>query len=237
MSDKMKILLAAATPFEIAPVVEYLKEKADKIEQGHYHFPHIIISPFVHGVGAGIAAAQLSRMLALGKHKLLIQAGVAGAYDRNLQLGDVVQVIKDTFIDLGVEENDLNLTAGQDGFTSAFELGLIPPDEYPFEKGWIPIEKGPLPEFLPKVTGGTVNCVHGTAESIKNTLKKYPELQIETMEGAAGAYTAKIFQIPFLQIRSISNYVEPRNRAGWKIELAIEKLNEVLKEMVRALEG
>ena len=235
MSDKTKILLAAATPFEIAPIVEYLKNKATKEENGHYYFSNTIVSPIVHGVGSGIAAAQLSRALALGKYQLLIQAGVAGAYDRSLQLGDVVQVVKDTFVDLGVEEDEEKLNAGQSNFTSVFELGLIPANEYPFVDGWIPIEKGKLPEFLPKVVGGTVNRVHGSAISIEKTLKKYPELQVETMEGAAAAYAAKIFNLPFLHIRGISNYVEPRNRAGWEIEKAIGALNKVLIEMFEEL--
>ena len=189
--------------------------------------PFTFIPSFM-GSETGIAAAQLSRKLALNRYQLLIQAGIAGAYDRELALGEVVQVVKDTFIDLGVEEKNAD-------FTSVFELDLIPKDAYPFEQGWIPIEQGELPTFLPKVTGGTVNRVHGTENSIAHTLKKYPGLQVESMEGAAAAYTAKLFQLPFLQVRAISNYVEPRDRAGWKVELAIENLNNTLQEMIIAL--
>jgi futalosine hydrolase len=45
------------------------------------------------------------------------------------------------------------------------------------------------------------------------------------MEGAAVLYVAEMLDIPAIQIRSISNYVEPRNRENWKIKEAIENLN------------
>ena len=44
-------------------------------------------------------------------------------------------------------------------------------------------------------------------------------------------------QVKFLQIRSISNYVETRNRENWNIPLAIQNLNQVLTEMLQALAG
>ena len=46
-----------------------------------------------------------------------------------------------------------------------------------------------------------------------------------------------MMQVPFLEIRSISNHVEPRNRAAWDIPLAIGQLNEVLIGMLKSLAG
>jgi futalosine hydrolase len=39
-----------------------------------------------------------------------------------------------------------------------------------------------------------------------------------------------MLQIPCIQLRSISNYVEPRNRSNWNIPLAIKALNDYLLE-------
>ena len=57
------------------------------------------------------------------------------------------------------------------------------------------------------------------------------------MEGAAFFYACLMMQVPFLEIRSISNHVEPRNRAAWDIPLAIGQLNEVLIGMLKSLAG
>jgi futalosine hydrolase len=49
------------------------------------------------------------------------------------------------------------------------------------------------------------------------------------MEGAAVAYVCERFDVPWVQIRAISNMVEPRNRSAWDIPLAIKNLHfEVL---------
>jgi futalosine hydrolase len=34
--------------------------------------------------------------------------------------------------------------------------------------------------------------------------------------------------VPYIQLRSVSNYIEPRNRASWKIPLAVKNLNDTL---------
>ena len=44
------------------------------------------------------------------------------------------------------------------------------------------------------------------------------------MEGAAFFYVCLCENIPFLQIRAISNYVEQRNEKNWNIPLAIKNL-------------
>jgi len=224
----LHILLAAATPFEIGQTLEYLSENANQSDDGIFNIKQLKITPFVHGVGAVLTATHLSHILGKNQFQLVIQAGVAGAYDKSFQLGDVVQVTQDGFLDIGVEEKD-------GAFTSAFELGLIENNGYPFEDGWIKSESESLPSFLRKVNGGTVNTVHGSKTTIERTVAKYPEIEVESMEGAAAAYACKIFDVPFIQIRSISNYVEPRNRDNWELELAINKLNEVLKGMIESL--
>jgi len=227
-NDSLNILIAAATPFEIGPTLDFLSKNANQSKEGIFTIQKLNITPFVHGVGTVLTSTHLSHILGKNEFQLVIQAGVAGAYDKSFQLGDVVQVTQDGFLDIGVEEKN-------GAFTSAFEMGLIELNQFPFESGWIKSEADTLPTFLRKVNGGTVNTVHGSAESIQKTIAKYPEIEIETMEGAAAAYVCKIFETPFIQVRGISNFVEPRNRDNWELELAINKLNEVLKGMIESL--
>jgi futalosine hydrolase len=80
----------------------------------------------------------------------------------------------------------------------------------------------------------TVNKVHGYDASIDLMQKKY-NCDLETMEGAAFFYVCLMENVSFLQIRSVSNYVEPRNKENWDIPLAINNLNDVLKEVIQVM--
>ena len=71
-------------------------------------------------------------------------------------------------------------------------------------------------------------------DSIKNTIKLF-QPDIETMEGAVFMYICNAEKIKCAQIRSISNYVEERNKKSWNIVLAIEKLNETAIQIINTI--
>lgn len=223
----MEILIVSATPFEIAPTLGFLESNFNTDQDFIFDAPSIRVHVCITGVGMMATAWHLGQSIAQTNFDLVINAGVAGAFDRSLQLGAVVQVISDRFGDLGVEE-------ANGTFTDMYELGLISPNQTPFVNGILynPIAHGS--EFLQNVNGLTVNRVHGNSNSIQSILKKYPEAQIETMESAAVFYSCLLAGTRFIAIRSISNYVEPRNRDAWKLDLAIDRLNAVILEMLQS---
>ena len=203
----MKLLLVAATPFEIEPFKSYWTAKS--INSGE-------IEILVTGVGMVATAFDMGRLLATKQFDLAINAGIAGAFDKNLAVGDVVHVVNDRFAELGAEDGD--------GFISIDELGF---------GGSILRPISPLLS-LPQMAGVsaiTVNKVHGSESSISETLKRFNP-QVESMEGAAFVYACNQFNLPSLQIRSISNYVERRNRDSWNIPLAIKNLNNTVIEII-----
>ncbi|MEQ1746824.1 MAG: futalosine hydrolase [Saprospiraceae bacterium] len=221
----MDILLVAATSLEIAPTLQHLEAHFQKHADGVYQNAGTRVLPLVTGVGLVTTAWHLGRYFALHRPDWALNAGIAGAFDRTLRLGDVVQVASDRFGDLGAEEAD-----GR--FADLFDLGLAAPNEPPFQEG---VLKNPASEqtaFLPLAHGLTVNRVHGCADSIGSVRKKYPEVQVETMESAAFFHACLLAEVPFVALRSISNYVEPRNRAAWEIGPAVERLNTVVVEML-----
>ena len=55
------------------------------------------------------------------------------------------------------------------------------------------------------------------------------------MEGAAFQYVARQANIPFLQIRAVSNYIGERNKYNWKIKESIANLNQVIIKYVEKL--
>lgn len=222
----MNILIVSATPFEIAPLLQHLQEQFIALEPSHFQRGELQVAVLITGVGLPLAAYAMGKVLALKKYDLAIHAGIAGAYTRNMKIGDVVEITSDYFSDLGVEE-------ANGDFTSVFTMGLIEPNQAPFTNSEL---VNPNPgNFLPHAKGLTVNKVHGFAPSIQAVQQRYAA-EIETMESAAFFYACLMEQQAFLAIRAISNQVEPRNRANWNISLAIENLNSVLIEMLSLYE-
>lgn len=220
----MNILIVSATRFEIAPLLAHLREQFIEYETDRFQQGDLQITVAITGVGMTLTAYAMGRLLNNQFYGLAINAGIAGAFHRDLTLGEVVQVTSQQFGDLGAEEAD-----GQ--FTSIHEMGLIEADQFPFQNGRLINEAAGQSNFLPQASSITVNKVHGYPPHIEQIRKKYP-VDIESMEGAAFFYACLTQQQPFLEIRAVSNYVEARNRDHWRIDLAIEKLNEVLIQMV-----
>lgn len=218
----MHILLVAATPFEISPCLQWLSTGFQQPKEGIYKNNELQVQVLITGVGSTATAFQLGLMLGQNRPNWVLNAGIAGAFDPQLGIGTVVQVLRERFGDLGVEEAD-----GR--FTDLQEMGFVP-------LGILSNPNPPLPN-LPLAQGLTVNKVHGSADSIHQILEKYPDVQVESMEGAAVFYACLAAGVPFAEIRSISNRVEPRNRDAWDLPLSIKNLNEVLVGMLKQLTG
>jgi len=219
----MNIVIVSATSFEILPLLEYLKKNFKNKDEVRFFNNKLDIHILETGVGSVHTTFALTQFFnQLSSIDLAINMGIAGAFDRKLPIGEVVQVKSDRFGDLGVEEKD-----GR--FTDVFELGLVPKNTAPYTDGQIKVDTAN--DFLPAVAAITVNKVHGTAASIQKIEQKY-QPTIESMEGAAFMYCCAQFGIKGMQIRSISNYVEPRNKANWDIPLAIDNLNKTVIEML-----
>ena len=211
----MKILLVAATKAEIDPFLSYYAFDAEtpfeKIIGDHQ------LNILITGVGMVATAFSMAKTLSVQNYNLAINAGIAGSFKPSLKPGEICLVKEDTFAELGAED-------GND-FLPLDKLGFGKSSYSPVES-----EKFSKHKLLKQVNAITVNTVHGSEESIqKITTRLNPD--IESMEGAAFYFSCEQFQIPSLQVRAISNYVERRNRDNWHIELAIKELNNYLIEL------
>jgi futalosine hydrolase len=202
-------LLIAATELEIKPFFNY----------------DIDVDILITGVGVPNTLYQLQKKLSEKKYGMVIQAGIAGAFTKQFQLADTVIVKEDCFADIGMEEK------GE--FTPVFETKMADKNALPYKNGWLINEKWiPEQEPLALARAVTINKVSDSKKQKWMLMKKF-EPQIETMEGAALHFVCLQENIPFLQLRSISNYVGERNKAKWEMKEAIENLN---KELQRVLE-
>ena len=223
-----QILLVAATIQEIQPTLGFLAETHNRLTDRHFRTARAEIRVLITGVGLTLTAYTLGQFFAHNQPDLAVNAGIAGALDRTLAIGSVVEVVAEEFADLGAEDRN-------GGFLDLFQLGLANPDQTPFSGGKLvhaPEWPG-LPEGLPRVAGISVNRVHGAETSIRR-LRARTDGKVESMEGAAFFYACLTAGVPFAAIRSVSNYVEPRNRSNWNIPLAVHNLNAVLIKLFQS---
>ena len=210
----MNLLLTAATPAELAPTLDWLRSAADRTDKNVLTLGQLRIEVLFSGIGTVSTAYVLGQRFASTTPDLAIMAGICGAYDRSLELGQVVRVSQERNVHAGGENRDESLLDFPDmGFDFAF----------PFSSdGWLqPADVAA--QYLPyrSVRGGTTDRSSGSQHTIDRIRTHYPGVQVESMEGAAFFYACKMAGVTPLQIRSVSNYVEPRNRANWKIREAI----------------
>ncbi|MGV3509722.1 MAG: futalosine hydrolase [Sphingobacteriaceae bacterium] len=209
----MKILLVAATQLEIEPTIFHINELENKYNNS--------IKILITGVGMTATAFSLGRELAINQYDLAINAGIAGAFDRALNPGEVVSVSLDCFAELGAEDGENFLSIDELGFGKS---SIKPDQQY----------NHPIISSLKKARSITVNKVHGNDESIYITTDRLNP-QTESMEGAAFFYACNQVNVPCIQIRAISNYVERRNRESWNIPLALQNLNDTLIKLLNHL--
>jgi futalosine hydrolase len=174
-------------------------------------------------------AAHCAQRLAGGRYDLALNLGLCGAFDPALPLGAVVHVVTDRISELGAEDGE--------GFLTLHELGLDGDGDPAEFRGELVNEAPPVcPALaeLPAVRGITVNTVHGNERSIADVLQRF-DPQIESMEGAGFMYACLLSQVPFAQVRAVSNRVERRNRAAWRIAEAVAGLERAALAMLDSL--
>lgn len=208
----MKTLVVAATKAELTFLYQHFSlQEGDFIEDKKFDI-------LITGVGMVATAFALGKYLS-SKYNLVLNLGIAGGFDRAFELGAVVNITQDTFAELGAEDGE--------NFVSITELGF---GENSYKS------KSSFKINLPMVSGITVNRVSGNDKNIKNLVHRLNPAT-ESMEGAAVLFACEQEKIDCLQIRSISNYVEPRNKDNWKIGLAIKNLNDWAISFLTDLNG
>jgi futalosine hydrolase len=226
----MKILLVAASNND----VQLLRDQLTFVYKinnnlSNYKLGTMDIDILITGHGSVFMAYHLTKALDAFSYDLAINIGIAGSYDYFLELGFVVNVVQDQFADLGFEEKD--------SFFTLSEKELLNEDSFPFTSevlrflGNFEIE---TVESLIPVKAITVNTLHSSHENIQKVRSRF-NCEIETMNGAAFFYVCLMEKIPFLQIRSISYFIEIRKVDNWNLHLAVTNLTKSVIEILEEL--
>lgn len=208
----MKLVIGAATHLEIQSLLDFFEADVQDVVSFQGHQIRFITT----GVGStDTACSWLSNPNAL-EGDFWIMVGVAGAFNPDLKIGSVVEVVSETWGDLGIEHADGT-------FEDVFAMGLMDPDHVPYQEAAL---KNPTYYTeLPKVKGLTVQTTSGTDATILKRKTMYNP-DVESMEGAGFFQAALSRGVPFCQLRAISNRVEPRDQSRWNLPLALDQLTK-----------
>ena len=175
------------------------------------------------GLGAVNTAHALTCALQADLPDLVLQVGVGGGYPHtSLRVGDVALASEEVYGDIGVRTGAgwqpcelIGIPVWRDGESEIFNR--FPLDRELVEKARAAVAAaGGEPAVGAFVT---VQECSGSAGLGRERGLRFEAL-CENMEGAAAAHVSRIYGVPFLEIRGISNRVEDRALDTWDIPLA-----------------
>ncbi|MGX6604329.1 futalosine hydrolase [Micromonosporaceae bacterium Da 78-11] len=172
---------------------------------------YVVVEPV--GVGPASAAAGTARLLAAGQYHAVISAGIAGGFPGRAAVGATVLGTRSIAADLGAETPD----------------GFLPVEELGFGTSVLAADAAllkALAEALPEAVVGdilTLSTVTGTARTAHRLAERFPAAVAEAMEGYGVATAAA--GIPFVELRTISNPIGPRDRSAWRLREAFAALS------------
>ena len=224
----MKILVTAAEEQELnraKKALEAVKESRNVESEVDFRLTGIGSVQACHCVTRAIVGS----MAAGNPYDLVINIGIAGSYDfEEFPIGSAAVISREYFGDLGF--------GGSDGFTDLFQYGILDRDGFPYTDGALARKVLPYPQIekvLEKYRPGagiTVQCVTGTPEKVEE-LKGPFAAHIESMAGAGVYYAALMEQVPFFELRTVSNAVGERDTSKWDSRAALDTLEECCREI------
>jgi len=217
------ILAVAATEIEMAPFLAESKT-----------LPHPSRT-LVTGVGPVAAALRLTRFLCQCEEQLdaIILFGVGGGY---LQPEPDPQP---ELLDICLAEQEV---AGDFGICLGDEMAYLDRSltgELVHEMDAALLHR--CRTILNRLGGGHRTGVFITVNGISGTTNRGRMLQTrwhglcENMEGAAVARVCREFELPLAELRCISNYVEDRNTATWRLSEACTKAGQTAFQLIQGL--
>jgi len=217
----MRILMTSAAAFELDDILDqFIYDHRINPRLERFRYKGLEIDALYTGIGMVPTAYWLSKVLASEAYDFALNVGIAGSYNQNFKIGQVVNVTSDLFCEMGAEDGDK--------FITLQELELMDASGFPFVDGVL-YNKSKIKNkeilSLPEAKAVTSNTIHGNEKTINRMVALFKP-DIESMEGAAFFYVCLNENIPFAQVRSISNYVDIRNKNDWNIPKALESLTK-----------
>ncbi|MDR3226658.1 MAG: futalosine hydrolase [Prevotellaceae bacterium] len=215
----MNILITSATTLEL----QHIREKLKSLQNHNIDF-------CTTGIGCTFTTYALAKKLHNANFDLILNIGIAGSFVNHITIGTTVVVESEIFGNLGITYPHK--------FSTLFDEKLMNENAEPFTCGKLlcPYLKIFDLKNIQSVCGITVDTTSGEQNQIEK-IKTMFNADIETMEGAAFFYVCLSEKIPFLEIRTISNYIEPRDKSKWDIALALNNLANTVFDFLNNLQS
>jgi futalosine hydrolase len=183
-------------------------------------------------MGAVNTAHALTRhLLTSSRPQLVIQTGIAGAYvPAGLAVGSAVLATDEMYGDVGVITKEGWFPADHIGIPLVEATASHPArfNHFPFDEPLVACASGLCGPLVAR-TGPFVTLAQGTGlRALGDTLFERFGALCESMEGAAAAHVCALYDVPFLEVRGISNLVEDRDRSAWRIKEAADSSQRVV---------
>lgn len=190
------------------------------------------------GMGKTNAAHALTALLETTPVRGVIGFGIGGAYPGSgLDVGGIALATEAVYGDEGVQAPGGWMTTEGIGIplwrrgearmfnTFALDAARVARARTALADAGYDVRTGP---FV------TVSACSGTAALGAMMAARVPGALCEGMEGAALAHVAAIYEVPFLELRAVSNLVEDRDLSRWRIRDAAEAAQQAVRLVARA---
>ena len=195
------------------------------------------------GIGAVNTAQALTGALETLRPNFVLQTGIGGAYlTSGLDIGDIALATDENYGDLGVltpngwhsaEEIGIPVLRKDRDYYNRFEL-----DSNLVSQAHITVNKINWGITAPTVISGpfvTVQQCTGVSSKGNELAARFGGI-CENMEGAAAAHLCALYNVPFIELRAISNRVEDRNFDTWDVTLAAYRAQKATGKIIKNIE-
>jgi len=194
----------------------------------------------VGGMGKANAAHAATILIEHHAPDAIIVFGVGGAYPSSgAKIGDVALAREEIAGDEGVLTKDgfrdtgfLGIPLVRTTTSTIYHAFPAPASLFDAALRAVQLPAGPDGGALHAGTFVTLSTCTGTAEGARELEQRYRGL-CENMEGAAVAQVAALYNVPWIEVRGISNIVGDRDRASWDIPRAARAAQEAVLRILK----
>jgi futalosine hydrolase len=172
------------------------------------------------GMGKVNAAQAATALLETHAVRGILGFGIGGAYaGSGLETGDVALASASIYGDEGVDAPGGWMSTEGIGIPLVDRPGLRAFNEFAMDADRVRCAEDALRRAGTAVRVGpfvTLSACSGTATRGDELASRFGAL-CEGMEGAALAHVCAVYDVPFLELRAVSNHVEDRDLSRWRI--------------------
>lgn len=190
-----------------------------------FHYLQHEIDVCETGFGMFQTTFKVTKSIGQKKYHLALKAGLCNAYKPELNIGDIVNVIKDKPGDIGIPQAE--------GFEDIYDLKWMDSECFPHYKGgFINMNNSYMNVLLPfkKVVSVTVNQ-YADVTTFETKREKY-KADIETTDGLGFVYPCMYERQPFYQLNAVERNLATSEHDTKK---ALQQLNETLLDVLQKI--